>query len=490
LQLSSFPRATPLDLISRFKNASLGTADYVSCFFQYLLADGGLGMVTIHCDGSDYVMSSNCMGEAHSPFFAMCVASVVMYKAREDWARAHNAGEQPEIPRDCFEQFITVTRNKEPVAFMACIYDNHIVIAIDRVVRDQLIAMMNGCNTTFNIEVKQQVGADAEGWFKSDTKLPHDLVREQLQGDVSTRRGRRNREVEIPRFVEATNLIFSGVEYIMIKKYGLGFRHALENVVAWRREFTETLALLLLNAMTNRHVAELLGVLIWDCRTYLRPLGSIRKELRQMSRVGKLMAQQNDWDGPCPLSKVEQQELLAAYEAFLERAERRDIVSCPPRQETRPNKVVIASDSSLKKAAGMRLDGGGAHEVLCVEEWKCHHNINRKETLIAIDTVRKIIPTIPVDQQESTEIILGEDNCSALAALTSFYYPTDPFVCGELMQLYEELGGISLTVFWLPTLRQCADEPSRSKPVNLEKCRWAYDFLLAEYERHGGNAWM
>jgi hypothetical protein len=88
--------------------------------------------------------------------------------------------------------------------------------------------------------------------------------------------------------------------------------------------------------------------------------------------------------------------------------------------------------------------------------------------------VRKITPIIPVDQQESTEIILGEDNCSALAALTSLYYPTDPLVCRYRMQLYVELGGISLTFIWLLT---------RGKPVNLEECRWAYNFCLRNTPR-------
>ena len=80
-----------------------------------------------------------------------------------------------------------------------------------------------------------------------------------------------------------------------------------------------------------------------------------------------------------------------------------------------------------------------------------------------------------------------------MAALNSFYYPKDIRVCGELFKLWEELqdmGGPSLTAFYVPTKDQAADEPSRRKKLDLawqNKCERLMKFLDEQYRTRGGN---
>ena len=509
-----------LDLMGRFEEPHLATSDYKNHFYLFLLPRGAKGLFTIHCDGKEYVLLDIPMGFSWSPFWAEGFTSVVMYQAREMWAREKKAGEQPEIPSDCFEEYVVVTREvtkmvdvthadgttsqekrvvREEVAFLTAVYDNILVIAKNKAIQDQLIAAINEANRIFNLKVKDQTKAGAvNGWFKNDADIFEDVP---VKGEVVHQtRSRRNRAAEDkPRY---RSLIYLGVEYIRkIGLKGVGYRHSLANIQCWRKEFEEMLKVIkALGYMTNRHSAEIGGVSVWDCRVSLNPLSVIAEILRMLSKIGKKMAQADPditsdalWDQATYLTLDEQKQILDSYEELLQRLERREVIMRVPRAEKRSKTIYACSDSSGWRLAGMTLEENAGYEILVNKLWseedvhKHFRHTNTKETKAAIVTILKIAATVPDEERLDTVIVFGEDNTTALAALNTFYYPQDARLNGELLYLLEKLAGVSLAVFYVNTKIIPADDLTRDNPVDKGKCRKVHSQLKKDYADRGGN---
>jgi hypothetical protein len=240
-----------------------------------------------------------------------------------------------------------------------------------------------------------------------------------------------------------------------------------------------------------------------------------------MSKVGKDMASREvlvaGWDSPSCLNKAEVDFLLSEYRKFLDRVHEGKLSACKPRG-MRKNLIFLASDSCEASAAGLWLrensfvtlvdtsywskrppsspeDDAEADDTLPLPkdfEQRFEHDmsINWKETYVAIRTIRRFLQKakergIPLD--DDLEIVFGEDNTTALAALNNFYFSSDLQLCGELYRLFDELGDVSLTCFYVPTELMPADEPSRGRPVNSRECRETIDLLRKEYKARGGS---
>ena len=141
----------------------------------------------------------------------------------------------------------------------------------------------------------------------------------------------------------------------------------------------------------------------------------------------------------------------------------------------------------------MTLEEDGRYETLVDKLWSVEdvHNhyahTNTKETKAAIVTIIKIAATVPPEERRDTVIVFGEDNTTALAALNTFYYPKDARLSGELLYLLELLAGVSLAVFYVNTNDIPADDLTRDRKVDVEKCKKVYGQLVADYEARGGN---
>ena len=86
---------------------------------------------------------------------------------------------------------------------------------------------------------------------------------------------------------------------------------------------------------------------------------------------------------------------------------------------------------------------------------------------------------------EGIRICIAEDNTTAVAAINALFYAKDPSLCAEFMILFDLLKGASVEVWYVPTDEQPADEPSRDKPLNDEKCKKCWHFLNTNARRSG-----
>ena len=519
-------------LISQFPHAKLATSDYRNHFYQFKLPDGARGMFVVHCGGDEYVMIDVPMGFSWSPYWAQSFTSVVLYSARKRWAEDPkvNAGEQPPIPAKVFDQYITYTMKGETVAFVCAIYDNVLIIAKDIDTRDKIKKHINAANNHFQLRVKFPCeGADDKGWFHNDTII--EAPAGQVIVETRAERGKRDRDDDPLIATESyTSLTFMGVDYIkgMIPEPVLIFRHCLENAQIWRDEFLELLADMRERAAANPSegeylesidCAEMIGVLIWDVRTFFLPMSKLGAELSIMSAIGKEMVKHNNWETRAPITDKQGKALLKTYQAFIDRTliDRYSMIH-RPRLERRTHVIVLTSDSSGPQASGLWLkDTGDNWEVsktlpdLEVREelvhivWKDWINpsddnrflvrrnyetkdINWKEAMVAILTIRAALATIPIEERADCVIVFGEDNEAAKSALNGFYYPKEPGVCGELFLLYEELQGVDLVSFYTRSEDMSADEPSRGKPIIKKKCFDHFQELRKSYKDFGGNA--
>lgn len=481
---------------------SMATSDYLNHFYQFGLGMGGQPFFAFQdSKGKTYVMKVLPMGFSYSPRWAQSATYMVLYETRERWSKKHDAKtQQPEIPTDNFEDLVEIRNSKnEVVAYMAAIYDNIIILSKDETITDQLKEEMDGVNAYFNLKVKAADDDPAKGWEFNRTEAKYQAFVDYKFDPSRTSE------------IIGKAMTFLGVEYVT-NADGVFFRHAPSNVAAWRREYeTELLKEIelpyLAGHLSNRHVAEMVGVMVWDARVCLVPLSHIKDHLHVMSKIGKQMAggDKADWDDKADLTMDECVKLRKVYSDMLVRMEKGTLTKATMRQH-RTNLTFLCSDSSADLAAGVYLgripkkDGSKAHVMGKITDWKQEgkfaHDINWKETMVAIKTVRSFIQDCRDNNIRFTnddEIVFGEDNTTAVAALNSFYYPKDIRVCGELFKLWEELqdmGGPSLTAFYVPTKDQAADEPSRRKKLDLawqNKCERLMKFLDEQYRTRGGN---
>lgn len=471
-------------LLTRFDDCHMATSDYINHFYQFKLP---VGAYPLFCIPSSVVSETfqllvMPMGFSWSPYWAQSMTFIVLYRARLEWARRLDLSEaQDEIPTDTMEDVI-ICRDVvgDPLAYLTAVYDNILIVAKDANIRRSLQAFITRANRDFGLKVKPQDGAD-NGWFTNQQFNKIEVDGEDLW---------------------VNQLVFLGVEYIKkSRESGVFFRHFTENVVAWSKDY-ESLSKILDNPLlagrcSSRHVAEMLGVLIWDCRVRLMPMSFLANQLRFMSKVGKHMSGMSNWDSDSGLSSLEIRQLRDSYELFLAEAGRNRLHKVE-KQVQRETTYKLCSDSSDLMAAGVWLqEEEGASSILIQEQWSeqyADRSINFKETLIAIRTIRSFLRRAREQNlrlDNTCEIVFGEDNTTAVAALNHFYYPRDLRLCGMLFELFEELGPVSLVSFYVNTKIMPADDPSRwwgPRGALVEnKVFLCMQHLSREYEQQGGN---
>ena len=257
---------------------------------------------------------------------------------------------------------------------------------------------------------------------------------------------------------------YLGVDYVTGKKE-VQWRHTQTNVEAWQQDFDEFRAAA---EPTCRQVATLVGILLWDARVSGKPLGGIFTSLDLMSKIGTTLAREEDsWDSAAPLDKEELAELVIIFEEFMRRATSR-IFEIRQLGDIRRSIIeYIAVDASDFGGAAVRLNDQGVEpELLWTKQWNDQmkrRSINYRETITAINGIRRILQRYPQEQRRSLRIVLAEDNTTALAAINALYYPRNGQLCGELFSLHSELATALATAVYEPTKKMPADLPSRMK---------------------------
>lgn len=473
----------------------MATADYKNYFYQFPLPKCVRPFFTIVMKGFKYCSKVLPMGLHKSPWIAQGVSSAVLYRARDLFA-AETKASQPAIPDAGFESVIEVhDADGETIAWMGVVLDNLLVVAKERQVMEKLVSCVDATNKHFNIRTK--VSEDAkkeptlpEGWASNSN------INEMQVGTQMCR-----------------VLTYLGIEYV-IHPRGDGcvrFRHARGNVKGWDEDFQkfargwktkEGWNCRVGKKMTNRNVAHMIGVRIWDCNIKGLPLSSMALEMDILSKASKSMASKgnkNAWDEPTLLTAAQQVTLVKHHERFLkEAAEERTFRI--QRRKQKKHQIYICSDSSKLLAAGVVLPKGGEAQTVVHETWGrkavFDRSINWKETKVAIQTIKHVLNHW--DQygegyaMEDCEIIFGEDNTTAMHALNFFHYPREIGLCGELYDLWRELDEkkVGLTAFYIRSEAMPADDPSRKADWDIEvddenfawqeKCLKARQFLEEE----------
>jgi hypothetical protein len=233
--------------------------------------------------------------------------------------------------------------------------------------------------------------------------------------------------------------------------------------------------------MTNRHVAHMVGVRMWDCRSQGHPISLLRNELANLSTIGKTIKHAQEWDSSTELDRATQLQLVTGHDKFLLELEKGKATKMK-REEQREFHVTLSADSSKFRAAGVILKDGNP---IVVENFAWRYkeveqrSINWKETIVAIKTIRYAmqhwVELFGDLDPTKTEILLGEDNSTALYSINHFHYSRDLKLSGELLELSAELAemGLGLRAFFTPSKKQSADAPSRDGDFVITE-EWAH----------------
>lgn len=457
-----------------WKDPKMATSDYKNYYYQHMLPKCVRPFFAIIMKGATLVCRVMAMGYNWSPWMGQGVTCAVLYKARKVFAERYLDGAvQDAIPNKCFESVIYVKdKNGKVVAFMSAVLDNLLVVAPETELMEKAVSCVEEVNREFNIHVK--VG---EKQVK-EPRLP--------EGWVS------NTEKEVGAAGPRRSLVYLGVEYINVPNnayHPVQFRHARDNVKGWREDFEYFAAQWRVDGghfdcqrgkrMTNRQVAHMLGLRIWDCTVRQVPLSSMPREMEALSFSSKRLFGKEDWNAPTDLSFEEQARLVASHERFLMEAEKVDTHHAKF-QNTKKEKIYICADSSKRWAAGVILRESGDSQVIKHTVWRrkqtFDRSINWKETKIAVETINELLERWdelvgPDIRKEEVEIIFGEDNTTAMCSLNTFRYNREQGLCKELYQLWLRLQKekMSLNAFHIRSKQMPADDPSREQHWTMEK---------------------
>lgn len=273
------------------------------------------------------------------------------------------------------------------------------------------------------------------------------------------------------------------------KQRGVWWNHEKSNISRWMDEaafpkenfnvkaepMAQPMSLRCTIPVTRRRVSQWLGVIVWDWQLSGLPIDCILHELGVASNLGKSCAGQprKIWDELSVLSQAEHDTIRGKLWRILtsSSAER-------PKPEPAVKSDVqlyAASDAMNVRGAGVLWGHSGA-EVVWTHEWSdedLEEHINWKECAAAIATIDCAIDKVMKERSSLIhEIVLGVDNTTARFALKHASYPTCVVMSVRLWHLRWRLreNNIILTVVFVPGTIQAADEPSRMRSLDPNRC--------------------
>lgn len=199
-------------------------ADLRHWFYQISIPPGVCRLFSIMCNAQIFEFVVLPMGFSWAPYLAQSICIGLLIMGR----LSHNAGNAP-------PPVITYFNLSKPVGQSLCIYDNILIGTKSEMTMDILLADFHKNVRMVNIAVKEEM--------------------------------------------RTTSPTFLGVDFI---KDGdsLSWKHCAKNTERW-------LARLERQTTSNRDVAGLVGIVIWDANVHLRPLCYERRAIEALRRTAK-----------------------------------------------------------------------------------------------------------------------------------------------------------------------------------------------------------
>jgi len=209
----------------------------------------------------------------------------------------------------------------------------------------------------------------------------------------------------------------------------LRWAHDVASVVEWALLLREQIA-------TSREIARLIGVVLWDWQVSGEISPAEVADILAVSRAlsSACASDPEKWDCQAVITEDQRARVMQAFHRVLVESEA-VFKGRPPPPPDMPL-VFACSDASNKAGAGVVLRP--IQQLVWGEPWTEQEeelHISERETIAAVNTVRRLLQTGIADQH----IVFGTDNVAARWVLAHFFFPSSEALTLELMLLANEL---------------------------------------------------
>jgi hypothetical protein len=479
-------------ILDAFKKGHFTTLDLRHWFYQIPLPGAVQSLFTVLTKSGKtgektrgFKLQALPMGFAWSPWIAQGIILASIYETRRLWAEKEGQLDVNADPMDEYEDVITFKRTVEgkveEVAHIIAWYDNVLIVTGDAKLQGQLNCLLMDTLDALDIVVKgskldKQLTSIGEGCDGSKEGID--------KAHAEERRLRKSWGFDGWSRTKGEGE-YMGIIFKQDEK-GVHWRHAPDNVKGWQEKLKYGMV------GPAFQVAEVIGVCLWDCSVKGSPFAELGDALTIISGVGKKLVAvsgkhggRRAWESEISLSEEEHACVMKHLQAVIDAPMR----TRKPFRRFEGTPLCFACDSSTPRAAGIQLirneDQTVSWEGLYDHMWdpetgELTKSINWKETMTVLETIdeahaRGIL-------RDDALILIAEDNTTAMAAINKMYYPGDPYLCGRLLSMFELLGcKHRMRAVYTNTLIEAADEPSRGKPVDINKCRICLEILEASF---------
>jgi hypothetical protein len=245
---------------------------------------------------------------------------------------------------------------------------------------------------------------------------------------------------------------YHGLE-IQRSKEGVRWRHVSKNTERWTKLAKEAKR----REVTARILGTLMGTIQYDLQLKETPKATLLQHLEVYSLLGKEMSEKKDWEERVEVSAAQWKEIMSRLDAAADgewRSWNRPMV------HTYERRFVVACDASDKAGAVVLLNENGGQLILA-RDWtpeEQKESINWREAVMVIEAVEWIIAR---HGTEGWQLIVAEDNVTALSATNNLFFPKRPDLCGKYLFYLGQLGFGTLRAIYENTKTMPADDPSR-----------------------------
>jgi hypothetical protein len=365
------------------------------------------------------------MGWCYSPFIAQALAWTTVLAALEGDASLRDAHSLSQMrTSDIQLPFFVEVTTAAGTARIYLTYDNVAIIG-SAALTSKILALIKKECKRFNLHIK-------EAFLFSKKML---LKAHQEKEDQLTHLGVR----------------------IFLSEKSVGFKISIRCLNKWREVLNQATALRFLQdterpmSIRQRQVAKWCGIVLHHERLRGTPLCRMQHIIAIMRRFSPA------WDNSLSLSKDEFNNIHLA----LERACSGEPFILPRTNERSGERLLIAADASDTRGAWVDIVSGETSSFTLPG----HMHIFLKELIAARAAIKHACNSIT-----QGEIVLLEDNSACRFALTN-KMSTNVAACDILDDICDmlELADNALTVLPITSGGNPADEPSRGKPIAMEK---------------------
>ena len=436
-----FRLTRPADMIwmlTYFNDPWVASADFRHWFYQITIPEDARRFFNIRKCGQDYQLQVLPMGFSWSPIIAQTISWMLMLSTEEtkdDPLSFDAPGEDGRVP----PPYVVVRRGKNLVAFIIVYYDNIVIVAKDECTRRELVARLkHNCDSrkaNAQLKIPKDNGDDPIEYFR--------------------KKGR-----------------FLGLEYDLETTPGyLEWRHA--DTQQWRDLAEAPLE------CTARELARMVGVAVWDKTLRQRSLNEIHRTIRMMSSK-QITRQPERWRTKLRLTEEEQQLWRSTMAPILRNEPERIKLRANTGPIAKKKQAFLASDASNKAWGAVHLSRDGKVIASTRGTWTAaerKRNIFWREMKAAEYATDWFWENDKNQHVQSVRMAI--DNKAAKAVVSKWYS-----ACPEANLLLEgwkpKMRGREITATWVGTNDQAADEPSRLRDMDDDRCKRCAAILAAD----------